>query len=485
MNDDWFVKRFYLSKRRNTEAAFITLVQSLKWRKQMRLSELQDNSFPIEFYQSGSLFPYLQDLKSNYMIYVRICFHKKLLEIEELRTKYICFVLNKLDLINNGNGVGLVLDLTNANYSNLDLDLLKVFIQKGAYYFPLIIRYVLVYNMPWYLNAVRKVVTSLLPEDALGIIKFGSGDDIYNYVGKQNLPDFLGGECMLSYKSVPKGARPLKEILKEHSHFKNSDQVFKYFEEICSATDTQAEYTENNQVFDYQLTNKINTDKIVAPSNVHETIELEPKDKLRFRFDSKNLQFISQLLIKNILTKSVAFKVQSNLSSKFSVQPSFGIISPKSFFKITLKTKLSEEAQAKFLIQTLELDEDNMREDSFYDIWLKRKAETVLYKLSTSFDQQATRNGFKTDISQVKESQLKPVNSRQAAHEHLKQDNLDKKLQYYHEKLKKISKRQKQTWLILNVALFLIFIMTAYLVNDYFQLKSQAGIKQMLKSNLP
>ena len=56
---------------------------------------------------------------------MRTCFHKKIPELEEFEKKFLLKVFDKVDKITDGNGFGIVFDLTGTGYSNVDMDFLR------------------------------------------------------------------------------------------------------------------------------------------------------------------------------------------------------------------------------------------------------------------------------------------------------------------------------------------------------------------------
>jgi len=252
-NSDWFVKRFYLSKNKNVDEATKMLIGTMRWRMEWEVPLMADWMYPIEFYKSGGLFPYEPDKEGNLVVYMRTCFHKKIPELEEFEKKYLLKVFDKVDKITDGNGFCIVFDLTNTGYSNVDIEFLRFLIECTTHY-PVGLKYVLVYNLPWILNALRSTVMAFVPENLLGVLRFASGDEIFKFIDRENVPDYLGGACKRNYRQVPLGSRPVEELVEDVGLSQEDiDRLMPNFESILKNAEHQLavnEYYDTDDLFD-------------------------------------------------------------------------------------------------------------------------------------------------------------------------------------------------------------------------------------------
>lgn len=49
--DDWFVKKFYITRNRNIKPAATSLISSLKWRKSQKVHELKESDLPDVYHR--------------------------------------------------------------------------------------------------------------------------------------------------------------------------------------------------------------------------------------------------------------------------------------------------------------------------------------------------------------------------------------------------------------------------------------------------
>ena len=74
------------------------------------------------------------------------------------------------------------------------------------------VKYVLVYDLPWLLSAVQKMIFAMIPEDAKKQIFFKHRKNVSKIIPRSNLPDYMGGRCKVNYKEVPAGCLPFREL---------------------------------------------------------------------------------------------------------------------------------------------------------------------------------------------------------------------------------------------------------------------------------
>lgn len=71
----------------------------------------------------------------------------------------------------NGNQISLFFDMSESGLSNLDMELIKYLIGLFKTYYPNFLNYIIIFEMPWVLNAAFKVIKTWLPAKAIPKIK--------------------------------------------------------------------------------------------------------------------------------------------------------------------------------------------------------------------------------------------------------------------------------------------------------------------------
>lgn len=154
----------------------------------------------------------------------------------------------------------LVFDCTGIGFCNVNLALIHFLIDLLRSYFPLSVRYAIVLNVPWILNAIQKFVLSLLPENNKQLIRFLKRKDLHHFITESNIPMYVGGqnekdifECSENCKSIEflakelyglereeteKVMRPYQNLLKETQLFRETHIKNEKLKEVVTNNNT-------------------------------------------------------------------------------------------------------------------------------------------------------------------------------------------------------------------------------------------------------
>jgi hypothetical protein len=224
--------RCLISKRKNVKEAYNMLVNMCKWRKENRLRELTDQDFPVEYFLAGISFVYEPDKFGNRTLYIRTGRIKCIPELKHTFKLFTAYLLYKIDDCENGETFAIIFDLTNTGWNNYDIDLLMYFLTMLKEYFPVNADYILAINFPWILTTAWSVVKRLIPPERRDVVVFIQSKDVFNYVDKQNCPDFLEGDCKRDHQFMPKSDLTLVDYLLSQ---KNPDLSIKRMTEIVKS----------------------------------------------------------------------------------------------------------------------------------------------------------------------------------------------------------------------------------------------------------
>jgi hypothetical protein len=186
--EDYAVTRY---SKEDLQSTIEAIKHVLEWRKNYNLSDLKETDFPEEFRKSEAFLKHGHDVDNNVMIYILVKnFKKGEYPIEDVK-KYMAFLLDRVDRETRGDGWALCFDCTDAGLSNVDMDMLKFVVQALTNYFVENCRYVLIYEMPWILSSIWKIVKSWLPQEQRDSVKFATKKDLSNFIEESQLPDFI------------------------------------------------------------------------------------------------------------------------------------------------------------------------------------------------------------------------------------------------------------------------------------------------------
>lgn len=213
-NDDWQIERFILRKK-SADAAVEMIKGTLRWRRETNMPQLKDTDFPEEFFKIGGMFGFETDLEGNGVVYLRVRLHRKIKELEQFVKLFMMHTVNKMDMAMNGKGISVVFDCSGAGISNLDMDIIWFLVESLIKYYPYGLKHILVYEMPWILTSAWTIIKGWMPAEFQDSVKFITKKNITQYIAKDKLPRYLGGESKLNYHQVPKGCRTATEMASE------------------------------------------------------------------------------------------------------------------------------------------------------------------------------------------------------------------------------------------------------------------------------
>ncbi|KPM05218.1 Dopamine beta-hydroxylase [Sarcoptes scabiei] len=171
----------------------------------------------MEFYQLAGFFPYLPDREDTNILIVRIRVNRKeplgIVSLESMVRNFFIHTIEKIVAQNPNRGFALLFDCSKASLANVDIDLAKFIITTLTKYYSGAISYVYVYELPWILNQIWRLIRSWLSEDARSLIRFINKSSIQEFIDPNHLPDYMGGMSSKEYRSIPKDTISLQEMI--------------------------------------------------------------------------------------------------------------------------------------------------------------------------------------------------------------------------------------------------------------------------------
>ena len=232
---DFLLQRCLIMQRKDVEASVKMAGQLLRWRKEQKLLDMSYRMFPCELSMAGGAFVYEPDKFGNRTLYLRASMCKNCAELKSTMKDFLTYLMCQLDDPKDGATYAIIMDLTNTTLTNYDLDLLTHVVALLKEYFPVNMDYFLAVNFPWILSAVWSLIKRLIPSEKRDAVQFINSNKIFDYVDKQNCPDFLGGTCERAYKFALPEAPTTVEYLQLHSTrsipFKRLIEILNLFSE--------------------------------------------------------------------------------------------------------------------------------------------------------------------------------------------------------------------------------------------------------------
>lgn len=248
LTDDWTVTRFLLRRREDPKRTAKLMEECGRFRKEYKMSEVQLWEFPIEFHKAGGLFKYAHDRVGNTTVYMRVKMYRRVPEISDVFKAFILCVIELADKENDGRGFAVIFDLSGCGLKNVDLAFLSWLLSAFRNYCPKGCSYILVYNLPWILNATCKLAMSWMSATNRRALRFVHGKEIENFIAPENLPDYCGGKCKIDYRQVPKGSKRAVDVCEQLDITKKqANKIKELFKEYLSDDDDDDDEYDNEE----------------------------------------------------------------------------------------------------------------------------------------------------------------------------------------------------------------------------------------------
>ncbi|XP_041358108.1 motile sperm domain-containing protein 2-like isoform X2 [Gigantopelta aegis] len=405
--DDGFVKTFIRGPGRLDEA--VDLVhESLKWRNEFKINDITEDTFERWAWERGAVYFHNVDKDGHAILYFRVKEHKRGEQPTEKVKQFVAYWLESAFKEKPHEKIVVLFDMASTGLSNLDMDLIKFVITSFKLYYPTLLAYLLVYEMPWVLSAAWKVIKSWLNTDAQSRLKFVTKSDIQEYINKDQLMEHMGGTDTFKYKYIPPEERESGK--KKVTFADQTPAVFRSFSENlneeckpngiptgkvkmqveeyttcirrqpCSPTDQI-----NGILNQMSRLRKIHEDKInslscrrsIMSSQDNEEncfngrlLTIKPAEVLEFSAADGSKEAFDIVFLTNTLPYPIAYKVKTTSPEKYRVRPSYGIVKPGSCSKvfIYLHAEYNDNVHKdRFLIMAMELTDDNC--DNAVHLW--------------------------------------------------------------------------------------------------------------------
>ncbi|XP_046564606.1 motile sperm domain-containing protein 2-like isoform X2 [Haliotis rubra] len=380
-DSDDYVKTFIRGKERLDEA--VDLVhESLKWRLEWHINDLTEDSFERWVWDKGALFFHNTDKDGHKILTIRVCLHKKDPQTLPIIKRLFSYHLEQHFKETPHEQVVIMFDMQDAGLSHLDMDLVKYVINSFKYYYPCMLAYMLIFEMPWILNAAWKVIKTWLSAEAAAKIKFVTRSDIQAYINKDQLVERMGGTDKFKYKYVPSASRTegdgsatVNSAARKRVTFADQDPaVFKSI-----SVDKEDINTNSNAKESKPLTLNLSPSNLRSPrtspspmarkqhrdenSFIGRLLTVSPAEELEFNVDENGRESYDIISLTNTLPYAVAYKVKTTSPEKYRVRPSSGVVKAGTCTEVYVYLQAGYQNSTiqkdKFLIMGMDVTDDS------------------------------------------------------------------------------------------------------------------------------
>ncbi|KAF6200830.1 hypothetical protein GE061_005277, partial [Apolygus lucorum] len=192
-SDDSWLRRFLVHHDLDKKEALNMVMETCEWRKVNKVNDLNENTVNREYLASGSLFIHSKDKDGKPLFIFKCAKHVKgQKDFEELK-KCVIYWFERAERMEKGDQITIFFDMMNTGLSNMDMEYTKYLINLCKLYYPNFLNYILIFEMPWVLNAAFKIIKSWLPTKAVQKIKFVNRGNLKEYVDPSQALTAWGG----------------------------------------------------------------------------------------------------------------------------------------------------------------------------------------------------------------------------------------------------------------------------------------------------
>ncbi|XP_012887645.1 PREDICTED: motile sperm domain-containing protein 2 isoform X2 [Dipodomys ordii] len=372
-DDNWVES--YLHWRHNVVDETVKMLdESFQWRKEFSVNDLSESSIPRWLLEIGGIYLHGYDKEGNKLFWIRVKYHIKDQKTIMDKKKLIAFWLERYAKRENGKPVTVMFDLSETGLNSIDMDFVRFIINCFKVYYPKYLSKIVIFDMPWIMNAAFKIVKSWLGPEAVSLLKFTGKHDIQDYVSVEYLPPHMGGTDPFKYSYPPLVDDDFQTPLCENGPIASEDETSSK-EDIESDGKETLETISNEEpipplkkVSSTEYTSKTDeTEKgdskiksFKKPLSVFKgpLLHISPAEELYFgSTDSGEKKTL--IVLTNVTKNTVAFKVRTTAPEKYRVKPSNSSCDPGASVDIVLSPHggLTVSAQDRFLIMAAEMEQ--------------------------------------------------------------------------------------------------------------------------------
>lgn len=203
MKDDSLVDGYLTWRHHVVDDALKMIDDSFQWRKEYTLNDLSESCIPKWMFETGAVFLHGYDKEGNKLFWFKVKLHVKDAKTFMDKKKYVAFWLEHYAKREPGMPLTVVFDMTDSGLSNIDMEFVKYIINCFKVYYPKFLSKMIMYEMPWIMNAAWKIVKTWLGPEAISKLKFVSKSEIQSFIGLEYLPPHMGGTDSFKYTYPP------------------------------------------------------------------------------------------------------------------------------------------------------------------------------------------------------------------------------------------------------------------------------------------
>ncbi|XP_069746035.1 motile sperm domain-containing protein 2 isoform X4 [Narcine bancroftii] len=340
--------------------------ESFQWRKEYSVHDLSESNLPKWTFETGAVYLHGYDKEGNKIFWFRVKLHIKDAKTALEKKKYAAFWLERYCKREQGKPITVVFDLTETGLNNIDMDFVRFIINCFKIYYPKYLSKMVIYEMPWIMNAAWKLVKTWLGPDALNLLKFANKTDVQEYINIEYLPAHMGGIDPFKYSYPPLPDDDFQTPISENGPIPGEDELDDkekgdgICKEIVDTNCNEESMLKPKKVsFDNERSD-LKAKSVKKPQTVFRgsLLQISPAEDIHFG-SKESGETKCLIVLTNVTKNSVAFKVRTTAPDKYRVKPSNGSFEPGTSLDIIVSLHGGVEAspQDRFLVMAAEMNQ--------------------------------------------------------------------------------------------------------------------------------
>ncbi|XP_032889248.1 motile sperm domain-containing protein 2 isoform X2 [Amblyraja radiata] len=364
--DNAWIESYLHWRHYNVDDTLKMIDESFQFRKEFSVHDLSESSLPKWTFETGAVYLHGYDKEGNKIFWFRVKLHIKDTKTTLERKKYVAFWLERYSKREQGKPLTVVFDLTETGLSNVDMDFVRFIINCFKIYYPKYLSKMVIYEMPWIMNAAWKIVKTWLGPDALNLLKFASKTDVQEYINIEYLPAHMGGIDPFKYSYPPLPDDDFQTPLCENGPILGEAELD---EKEKGDGDCKETVDANHSEESLQKPKKVSLDSDRPDSKIKSLkkpqtlfrgslLHISPAEDIHFG-SKESGETKCLIVLTNVTKSSVAFKVRTTAPDKYRVKPSNGSFEPGTSMDILVSLHGGVEAspQDRFLVMAAEMNQ--------------------------------------------------------------------------------------------------------------------------------
>ncbi|KAG0725359.1 Motile sperm domain-containing protein 2 [Chionoecetes opilio] len=151
-SDDKYIRRFLLQHDNDQKLSLEMVMDTLKWRLENQCNAITKENVPQEFFDKGALFVHSRDKDGCRILVFSVRLHQKgTLDMDQLK-RFFIYWLERLEREEKGEWITVFFDMCDTGMKNMDMEFIQYMINLFKSYYPWVLNYIIVFEMPWLLN---------------------------------------------------------------------------------------------------------------------------------------------------------------------------------------------------------------------------------------------------------------------------------------------------------------------------------------------